>query len=51
MWADENRVKKYETFFGPNVNAKCVKIDAEERIVGIELTSGPKVEVVAEVAK
>jgi len=51
MWADESRVKKYETFFGPNVNAKCVKIDAEERIVGIELTSGPKVEVVAEVAK
>jgi len=51
MWADENRVKKYASFFGPNVNAKCVKIDAEERMVGIQLTTGPKVDDVAEVAK
>merc|ERR1712157_16549 len=44
MWADERRVKKYETFFGPGVGAEVVKIDAEQRIVGICLTTtgGPK---------
>lgn len=42
MWADERRVKKYETFFGPNVSAEVVKIDAEQRLVGIRLTTGPK---------
>jgi hypothetical protein len=40
MWADERRVKKYETFFGPNVNAEVVKIDSEQRLVGIRLTTG-----------
>jgi Protein of unknown function (DUF2854) len=39
MWADERRVKKYETFFGPNVSAQVVKIDAEQRLVGIQLTT------------
>merc|ERR1711939_375890 len=45
MWADERRVKKYETFFGPGVTADVVKIDAEQRLVGIRLTttsSAPK---------
>jgi len=42
MWAEERRVKKYETFFGPGVNADVVKIDAEQRLVGIQLTTGPK---------
>ena len=42
MWADERRVKKYETFFGPGVNAEVVKIDAEQRLVGIRLTTGAK---------
>lgn len=42
MWADERRVKKYETFFGPGVSAEVVKIDAEQRLVGIQLTTGPK---------
>jgi len=37
MWADERRVKKYETFFGPGVTADVVKIDAEQRLVGIKL--------------
>lgn len=39
MWADERRIKKYETFFGPNVKADVVKIDAEQRLVGIQLTT------------
>lgn len=42
MWSDERRVKKYETFFGPGVKAECVKIDGEQRIVGIRLTTGEK---------
>merc|ERR1712176_206682 len=37
MWADERRVKKYETFFGPGVTADVVKLDAEQRLVGIKL--------------
>jgi hypothetical protein len=40
MWADERRVKKYETFFGPDVTAEVVKIDSEQRLVGIRLTTG-----------
>jgi hypothetical protein len=52
MWADEKRRKKYETFFGPGVGAEVVKIDAEERLVGIKLTSGgPKKIEIAEVTE
>jgi len=40
MWADEKRRLKYETFFGPGVGAEVVKIDAEQRLVGIKLTTG-----------
>ena len=40
MWADERRRQKYETFFGPGVGAEVVKIDAENRLVGIRLTTG-----------
>ena len=42
MWADERRVKKYETFFGPGVHADVIKIDAEQRLVGIRLTTGER---------
>merc|ERR1711906_80793 len=42
MWADERRVKKYETFFGPGIHADVVKIDAEQRLVGIRLTTGER---------
>jgi hypothetical protein len=40
MWAEGKRRKKYETFFGPDVKAEVVKIDAEQRLVGIKLTTG-----------
>merc|ERR1712113_32045 len=40
MRADEKRRLKYETFFGPGVGAEVVKIDAEQRLVGIKLTTG-----------
>jgi hypothetical protein len=42
MWADERRVKKYDTFFGPGVHGDVVKIDAEQRLVGIRLTTGER---------
>jgi hypothetical protein len=42
LWADERRVKKYETFFGPGVTAEVVKIDAEQRLVGIKLITGER---------
>lgn len=48
MWADEKRVKKYTTFFGPDVYADCVKVDADQRLVAIRLTTGER-KVVAEV--
>merc|ERR1712113_734770 len=44
MWADESRVKRYSTFFGPGITAECVKIDSENRLVGIRLVTGPKKE-------
>jgi hypothetical protein len=40
MWNDERRRQKYETFFGPGVGAEVVKIDSEQRLVGIKLTTG-----------
>lgn len=48
MWADEKRRRKYETFFGPGVGAEVVKIDAEQRLVGIKLTTGGPKKVEAE---
>jgi Protein of unknown function (DUF2854) len=42
MWADERRIQKYDTFFGPGVYAEVVKIDAEQRLVGIRLTTGSR---------
>lgn len=52
MWNDEKRRKKYEGFFGPGVGAEVVKIDAEQRLVGIKLTTGgPKQVETANVAE
>jgi len=40
-WADERRIKKYESFFGPGVTADVVKVDAEKRLVAIVLQTTP----------
>lgn len=50
MWADESRVKRYTKFFGPGITAECVKIDSENRLVGIRLVTGPKKEKPVEAA-
>jgi hypothetical protein len=50
MWADEKRRKKYESFFGPDVGAQVVKIDAEQRLVGIRLTTGGPLQMAPEPA-
>lgn len=39
-WADESKIPKYETFFGPNVQASVVKVDPEKRLVAIRLVIG-----------
>ena len=36
-WADEKRVRKYATFFGPDVDASVLKVDAAKRLVAIKL--------------
>ena len=40
IWADGRRRQKYETFFGRGVGAEVVRIEAENRLVGIRLTTG-----------
>ena len=41
-WNDPQRLKKYDTFFGPGVWSKVIKVSAEKKMVGIELTIGDK---------
>lgn len=40
MWAE--RTAKYDTFFGPDLWSEVVKVDADDRLVGIKLTTGAK---------
>lgn len=40
LWAEPARVRRYETFFGPDVSAEVIKVDAEKRMVALRLTTG-----------
>ncbi|KAJ1458455.1 hypothetical protein M885DRAFT_512896 [Pelagophyceae sp. CCMP2097] len=36
-WSEEKRIKKYNAMFGPGVTASVIKVDAEKRLVAIQL--------------
>lgn len=42
VWADPERVKRYATFFGPDVTASVYKMDSEKRIVALKLKTTSK---------
>lgn len=42
MWAEEDRINKYDVFFGPGVWCDCVKVNSEEKLVGIKITTGSR---------
>jgi hypothetical protein len=39
VWNDPERVRRYSKFFGPNVIAQVQKVNAEERLVSLALTT------------
>eukprot|EP01041_Mallomonas_annulata_P000508 gene508-978_t len=39
VWSDPQRVKRYETFFGPGVTAVVSKVDVDQRILSLTLTT------------
>jgi len=42
MWAEEERIKKYDVFFGPGVWCDVVKVDSVEKLVGVKITTGSR---------
>eukprot|EP01042_Synura_sphagnicola_P001309 gene1309-biopygen1401 len=42
VWAEPSRVKRYETFFGPGVKAEVYKVDSDQRILALKLTTVSK---------
>ena len=39
MWNSTEKINKYDTFFGPNIKSEVIKINSEEKLVGIKLTT------------
>lgn len=50
IWEEEERIQKYNTFFGPGVWCEVVKVSSEEKLVGIKITTGAKPEAAPEAA-
>mmetsp|Transcript_65641 Transcript_65641/g.122810 ORF Transcript_65641/g.122810 Transcript_65641/m.122810 type:complete len:277 (-) Transcript_65641:357-1187(-) len=42
LWVEPERVAKYNVFFGPDVWCDVVKVSAEEKLVGIKMTTGAR---------
>ena len=42
IWNDTYKIKKYDVFFGPNIWSQVIKVNGEEKLVGIKLTTGKK---------
>ena len=42
MWAEEDRIKKFDTFFGPGLYSEVIKVSSEDKMVGIKLTTGAR---------
>jgi hypothetical protein len=50
VWADPERVERYNKFFGPGVVAEVSKVDADKRIVALKLTTSAAALAAASVA-
>jgi hypothetical protein len=44
IWNENDKLDKYDTYFGPNIWSKVVKVSGSERLVGIKLTTGERPE-------
>lgn len=42
LWAEPERVKRYDTFFGPDLWCETVKVDGAKKLVGIKMTTGAR---------
>jgi len=42
LWAEEDRIKKFDTFFGPGLYSEVIKVSSEDKMVGIKLTTGAR---------
>jgi hypothetical protein len=42
IWAEPEKVAKYDVFFGPDLWCETVKVSGEEKLVGIRMTTGAK---------